>query len=94
MLYISAAGELIDAGFRTVFGAETSQMSLLYVLAYIKAAGGIHDLTESTKNGGQEYKIKVNNTEQYIMILYNLIPYYTGKQYGTIQYDAIQSITI
>ena len=56
----SGARDLLDAGFKCFFGAESSQMSLLYVLLYGSAAGGYGAISGSEENSGQEFKIKVN----------------------------------
>ena len=40
-------------------GAELSQMSLLYFLTYVAAAGNLKNLVEGTPYTAQEYKIKV-----------------------------------
>ena len=44
---------------RCMLGAEASQVSLLYTLTYIAAAGNLKNLVEATPNTAQEYKIKV-----------------------------------
>lgn len=47
------------AAMRTMFGAELSQISLLYYLTYVASAGNIKNLIEATENTAQEYRIKV-----------------------------------
>lgn len=43
-----------------MFGKETSQISLLHYLYYVKAGGGIDALLEATNGSAQEFSIKVS----------------------------------
>lgn len=47
------ARELLDVAVRVVFGAEPSELSLLYFLHYLAASGGLKALVE-TEGGAQE----------------------------------------
>ena len=50
---------MIRAAMRCMFGAELSQMSMLYFLMYVAAAGNMKNLTEATEGTAQEFRIKV-----------------------------------
>jgi monoamine oxidase len=50
------ARALFDAAFRTVFGAEPRDVSLLYFLAYVRAGGGFFHLVD-VKGGAQERRL-------------------------------------
>lgn len=52
------AKDVIRACMRTMFGAELCQISMLYFLTYVAAAGDMKKLTETTPYTGQEYKIE------------------------------------
>lgn len=54
----SEAKELMQSALRCMMGAEMSQMSLLYFLTYVAAAGNLKNLVEGTPYTAQEYKIK------------------------------------
>jgi len=56
--WFAAAGEIITAICRTVFGADPAHMSLLYMLHYLNAAGGLDPIVSTTYGGGQETKVK------------------------------------
>ncbi len=60
MFVHAGAKDAINAAFRTMFGAEANEMSLLYLLAYCAAAGGFEPLISANEAiGGQEFKVKV-----------------------------------
>ena len=48
-----------DVSTMSVYGVPSARMSMLYYLYYAKAAGGLEDLFECTKNGAQAFRIKV-----------------------------------
>ena len=48
---------VMDAAIRTVFGADPGELSLLHVLHYVHAAGGMGPLTE-TRGGFQQDRIR------------------------------------
>ncbi len=54
-LWSQTSRNLLAAAARVVFGAEMSDVSLLYFLSYVRAGGGFENLIE-TKNGAQENK--------------------------------------
>jgi hypothetical protein len=57
----SAAKNALDAAVRCIFGTEACDMSLLYFLTYVAAAGGLDALLSARKNfGGQEFKVVVS----------------------------------
>lgn len=56
MVPTRAARLAFDSACQTIFGAEPSEISVLYFLAYLRAAGGFMSLIE-IRNGGQETKI-------------------------------------
>lgn len=60
MLYFSDAKDTMRACFRTMFGVELSQISLLYFLTYVASCGDINTMVEATENSAQEFRIKVN----------------------------------
>jgi monoamine oxidase len=47
-----AARSLVDTAVRGIFGAEPSEISLLYFLSYVRGGGGLMNLVE-TENGAQ-----------------------------------------
>jgi monoamine oxidase len=55
-LWSSSVHELITIATRVIFGAEPSQVSLLYFLHYIKCAGGLERLIDTT-GGAQDRKV-------------------------------------
>uniref|UniRef100_A0AAV2J1E8 Amine oxidase n=1 Tax=Knipowitschia caucasica TaxID=637954 RepID=A0AAV2J1E8_KNICA len=50
--------DVVDTGTRAVFGTEPAQMSLLYLLMYSAAAGGLEALLESTPGAAQEFRVQ------------------------------------
>lgn len=50
--------DVMRACVRTMFGAELSQLSLLYYLTYVASAGNLKDMIEATEFTAQEYRIK------------------------------------
>ncbi|XP_060067179.1 probable flavin-containing monoamine oxidase A [Ylistrum balloti] len=56
-MWTKGAMECIDAANRTVLGVEASQVSVLFYVMYVSAAGGIQPLIESSEGTGQESKI-------------------------------------
>ena len=56
---VAEAKELMQSALRCMMGMELSQMSLLYFLTYVAAAGNLKNLVEATPYTAQEYKIKV-----------------------------------
>ena len=59
-LYLGAKRTL-DAALRCVFGTEASNISLLFFITYLAAAGGLDPLISTRANfGGQELKIVVS----------------------------------
>lgn len=54
-LWSRAPRNLFGAAARMIFGAELSDVSLLYFLSYLQAGGGFEELIE-TKHGAQESK--------------------------------------
>eukprot|EP01103_Thecamoeba_quadrilineata_P020255 TRINITY_DN859_c0_g1_i3.p1 TRINITY_DN859_c0_g1~~TRINITY_DN859_c0_g1_i3.p1 ORF type:complete len:514 (+),score=96.02 TRINITY_DN859_c0_g1_i3:36-1577(+) len=52
--YTEQAKRIFDVAVRMIFGAEGSEISLLWFLVYNKAGGGFLNLTETT-NGAQEF---------------------------------------
>lgn len=67
-MWTKSAMECIDAANRTVLGVEASQVSVLFYLMYVSAAGGIQPLVEASKNTGQESKI-IGGSQQISKIL-------------------------
>ena len=60
MFVLLAAKRSLDAAIRCIFGAEPSDLSLLYFLTYVAAAGGLDPLISSRRNhGGQELRVVV-----------------------------------
>ena len=59
MFVISAAKDTLISATRCMMGVELSQISLLYFLSYINAAGSLQQLYEATEKCGQELKINV-----------------------------------
>lgn len=62
VLKVGAARDAFDAVFRAVFGCEPRELSLLYFLFYINAAGGYASLT-SVEGGAQQTRL-VGGTQQ------------------------------
>jgi hypothetical protein len=57
----TGAKNAFDAAVRCVFGTEACDISLLYFLTYVAAAGGLDALISARKNhGGQELKVVVS----------------------------------
>ncbi|CAI9718381.1 probable flavin-containing monoamine oxidase A [Octopus vulgaris] len=56
--WTKAAIHCSEAATRCMFGKETSQISLLHYLYYVKAGGGIDALLEATNGAAQEFSIK------------------------------------
>lgn len=56
--WTNALIQCLEAATRCIFGKETSQISLLHYLYYIKAGGGIDALLESSNGAAQEFTIK------------------------------------
>lgn len=54
--------QLLDAAFRVVFGAESSELSLLHTLFYLHSAGGLQNVIE-IKNAAQQDRV-VGGTQQ------------------------------
>lgn len=48
-----AVRDVVDAAIRTIFGADPSEVSLLYFLFYLRSGGGLMSLVE-IENGAQE----------------------------------------
>ncbi|XP_021358768.1 probable flavin-containing monoamine oxidase A [Mizuhopecten yessoensis] len=61
-MWTKSAKECIDAANRTILGVEASQVSVLFYLMYVSAAGGIRPLVEASENTGQESKIIDDNS--------------------------------
>ncbi|CAG2246253.1 MAO [Mytilus edulis] len=55
---ILAAKDCLVSATRCMMGVELSQISVLYFLSYVNAAGSLQKLIEATENCGQEFKIK------------------------------------
>ena len=74
-----AVRDVISAAIRCTFGADPSQMSLLYFLTLVKSAGGVHDLFEATEGAAQEYVLEdgaaaiVNSIEEDIKNDVNIV---------------------
>ena len=60
--HLTAVSDLVDAAGRTIYGMESSQISLLFYLTYVSGAGGIKNLIEAGEFTGQEMKIQVNTS--------------------------------
>lgn len=60
--HTTAAREAFDAVFRAVFAAEPREVSLLFFLFYVRAAGGFDQLT-SVEGGAQQTRL-VGGTQQ------------------------------
>lgn len=58
-LFLPALKEQLGISCRTLFGLEASQMSFLFLLVYVAAAGGLLPLLESSPGSAQELKVKV-----------------------------------
>jgi monoamine oxidase len=56
MLPEGAARSAFEAACRTIFGADSSEISVLYFLAYIRAGGGFRSIVE-IKNAAQETRV-------------------------------------
>jgi len=64
----SAAGRAVfDAAIRVVFGAEPSEISLLWAAAYVAGAGGMMPLVE-VRNGAQERRISAGTQQLALML--------------------------
>ncbi|KAL4239914.1 hypothetical protein ACF0H5_000713 [Mactra antiquata] len=57
-MWMSESKELMEVAIRGVIGVELSQVSILYFLTYVSAAGGLKNLVESTPYTAQEYTLK------------------------------------
>ncbi|XP_061182075.1 amine oxidase [flavin-containing] A-like isoform X2 [Saccostrea echinata] len=56
-LWTKGAKDSIESACRCVLGVELSQISVLYFISYVSAAGGLKNLVEATEYTAQEYKI-------------------------------------
>lgn len=50
--------QCLEAATRCIFGKETSQISLLHYLYYVKAGGGVDALLEASNGAAQEFTIQ------------------------------------
>ena len=50
---------MIRIAVRAVMGAEPTDLSFLYFLTYVSAAGGLKYLVEATPDAAQEYTLEV-----------------------------------
>ncbi|XP_029693067.1 amine oxidase [flavin-containing] A isoform X5 [Takifugu rubripes] len=57
-VWTAALKEQLGISCRTLFGLEASQMSFLFLLVYVAAAGGLLPLLESSPGSAQELKVK------------------------------------
>ncbi|GAB1598628.1 probable flavin-containing monoamine oxidase A [Argonauta hians] len=57
-LWTKAAEHTSSAAIRCIFGKESSQISMLHYLYYIKAAGGMDAVLKASDGAAQEYSIK------------------------------------
>ncbi|XP_071131291.1 probable flavin-containing monoamine oxidase A isoform X1 [Mytilus edulis] len=57
-VWTQAAKDCLVSATRCMMGVELSQISVLYFLSYVNAAGSLQKLIEATENCGQEFKIK------------------------------------
>lgn len=58
--FVSDAKNIVDSACKCMFGLAPSEMSLLYFLMYIKAAGGLQVFLHPREYTGGECRIKVN----------------------------------
>ena len=58
---IAGTRDSIESASRCMFGVELADMSLLYYLMYVQAAGGIEPLISAKENMGQEFRVSVRN---------------------------------
>ena len=56
---IAGTRDSIESASRCMFGVELADMSLLYYLMYVQAAGGIEPLISAKENMGQEFRVSV-----------------------------------
>jgi hypothetical protein len=52
--------EVMEVALRGVLGIELCEISFLYFLTYVSAAGGLKNLVEATPYMAQEYTVQVN----------------------------------
>mmetsp|Transcript_16526 Transcript_16526/g.27316 ORF Transcript_16526/g.27316 Transcript_16526/m.27316 type:complete len:453 (-) Transcript_16526:192-1550(-) len=71
-MWTKEARMCFDAGLRTIFGCELSEISLLYGLWFIKCGGGVMPLVD-VKNGAQQDQI-VGGTQQISIKLAERLP--------------------
>lgn len=57
VMWSADARATMDAAMRTIFGAESAEISLLHALAYIRSAGSLHKLI-ATEGGFQHDRIR------------------------------------
>ena len=57
--FFSVVKRLFDVAIRTVFGCESSQMSVFFLLYYAALAGGFNELLDTKKGTAQEFRVKV-----------------------------------
>lgn len=57
--FFTESKELMLVAIRGVLGVELSEISFLYFLTYVSAAGGLKNLIEATPYTAQEYTIQV-----------------------------------
>ena len=50
--------DVVTAATRCTFGAEPSQMSVLWFLTLVRSAGGVNKLFEATEGAAQEYVVE------------------------------------
>lgn len=51
--------EVLRIAVRAVMGVECADISVLYFLTYVSAAGGLKRLVEATPNTAQEFTLEV-----------------------------------
>lgn len=57
-MWMSESKELMQVAIRGVLGVELAEISFLYFLTYVSAAGGLKNLVEATPYTAQEYTIQ------------------------------------
>lgn len=57
-MWIAESKELMQVALRGVIGVELAEISVLYFLTYISAAGGLKNLVEATPYTAQEYTLQ------------------------------------
>ncbi|XP_033750549.1 probable flavin-containing monoamine oxidase A [Pecten maximus] len=86
-MWTKSAKDCIDAANRTVLGVEASQVSVLFYLMYVSAAGGIQPLVEASENTGQESKI-IGGSQQ----ISNMLAEKVGKRHVLLEHP-VDTIT-